>query len=85
MIVEVVPAWILFLDQIELPLPLPRLDLLLACNREPHILVSFGVDKGMYCVLFREALNQPVLVFENPSGKVVWGYPGSVDRFCLGV
>ena len=62
---QILPVRVLFLDQIQLPGPVPLLYLLLACNRRHHVLVQLVIKQIVNAVFFREAVN--LIVFVLPS------------------
>jgi len=68
--VQIQPIWIALLDQRDLPLALPVLDLLFPVDRRFHGGCRFELDKQMYRVAVREAFDQPILVLMDASYQV---------------
>ena len=69
------PLWVALLDQVNLPLAVPLLDLLLAVDCFSHVSMEFIVDQLVNAVPLREPICEVVSVFVDTSHKVT-GHPG---------
>ena len=70
-LVQVVPFRILRLDQLDLPISLPLLELFLARNCGDRIVVDFEPDQLVDSISLREAGNRLALVLVHAANDVV--------------
>ena len=67
---QILPLWIFLLDQLQLPCPVPFLQLLLSRDRGQHVRVRFIVNQSMNPVLLCEPVHEVVLVFPRTLGQI---------------
>ncbi len=67
---KVVPIGVLALDQVDLPLPMPALELLLASDGGRHVAKYFVSDQRVDAVALCEALDLAVSMLPQPSNEV---------------
>jgi hypothetical protein len=46
-VIEIVPFWILTMNELHLPSPRPMLEVLLSLNSTSYVLVKFGIDEPL--------------------------------------
>jgi len=68
--IQVAPATVFALDQVDLPVPLPLLDLLLAVKRRLGRIVRLEPDELVDAVFFGKAGDDLVLVFPNSPQEI---------------
>ena len=70
-VVEILPGWILGLDQVQFPHPRPMLDVLFALYRGEDVFVPLGVHEHRQTVSLGKSTTNAMAVFPNPAGDVV--------------
>src|SRR6185503_5392286 len=68
--IQIAPVRIGFLDELDLPRPLPRLDRLFAADGGFHRLMHFEPDEVVYAMTPSEALGHAVSVLPDTRRKV---------------
>jgi hypothetical protein len=79
---QVSPLRVRFLDQIDLPLPAPILDLLFSADRLGHRLKRFDMDETRYSMAFGEAFNFVVSMLVQALDQVAGN--ANVERAAIG-
>ena len=68
---EVIPIGIFFLDEANLPRPIPLLEPFFSANRSLDIGMLLEIDQAMNFVLFCKAVDETHLVFVYPAYEIV--------------
>jgi hypothetical protein len=75
---QISPFGVGFLNQVDLPLPMPSLQLLFSRNRVCHLTKRLSVDKTECAMVGRKARRGACVVLEEPCGEI--GCNANVDR-----
>ncbi len=67
---KVRPMWILALEQVDLPLPMPSLELFLTGNRARHVAEHLEMNEAVDVVTPGEAGNDAVAMLPEPARQV---------------
>jgi hypothetical protein len=78
---QIPPFGVCLFNQVDFPLPVPILQLLLPCNRVRHPVKGFGVDQADHAMVRRKTWRRPRAVLVKPRRDV--GRDADVERTAL--
>src|SRR5262245_23902799 len=70
-VVPIAPGRVCFLNQLDLPVANPVLDVLFSLNGQPWIVVLLEVHQSVNAIFLRKAGDDVALVFMDPTNEVV--------------
>lgn len=68
---QISPMWVLFLDELALPIPPPSLQLLLARDRDGIVVERLPTNERVHAVAFGESRNKTLLMFNYAANEIV--------------
>jgi hypothetical protein len=75
---QIMPIWILALDEIDFPLAMPAFELLLACDGRRHVIKLLKSDKMVDTVALGEAFDRPRPMLPKTRNQI--GRDSDVER-----
>ena len=68
---QIVPVWIVLLDQRDFPIPAPSFQVLLALEGGAHVVGLLKVDKPMHAVSVGKAFDDVIPMLVDPPDEVI--------------